>query len=560
MNVVVGVWGAIKAYLKAALTDATQGMTYYGLAFIRTLVISTWDIAKEYGSLLGTMLWGNVDMFVAYIMRKGTEVIKYFANSTIGKALLSDSALRAINELGDAAISTSDKVVTDLFLAAEGTQTRVNYIIKGAQKEIEQSVLGMMDADVQKQSFERFANAGKEAKEALKGIYSGTVFEEPIIKAIENIKKAVSDANFDNVKKDIEDGIQTISIDVEEKIEQPIQHLQGTLAKVGDAAKKGKDDIVGMMEAAQREMRISNLFADMRSRIDRSDGAQNRKALLELKNRHVDELNSLRDMLAAKYKLNREDAERHKDFLNFKKQQEIEFNLTIGEQDRQRILNQSQLMSDSFGNFSQAINTVYEETGKRHKALFYMSKALALSQAIINTALAVVNAFAQGGPFLGPALGAMAGAAGAVQIGVIMAQTIKGFAFGGLVKGKNEGNKDTIPAKLTVGEYVIPRDIVNKYGVGVMESLRSGIIPHAALQAYRSPASFVRSNAANYNLGGIVKTDTSKQSSQPNQATIVNVVDPNLLDSLLATTQGRNSILNIISANASTIRHSLAIS
>ena len=48
-----------------------------------------------------------------------------------------------------------------------------------------------------------------------------------------------------------------------------------------------------------------------------------------------------------------------------------------------------------------------------------------------------------------------------------------GFNLGGLVPGS--GNKDTVPAWLTPGEFVITKDIVNKYGSSTFENINNDV-------------------------------------------------------------------------------------
>lgn len=89
-------------------------------------------------------------------------------------------------------------------------------------------------------------------------------------------------------------------------------------------------------------------------------------------------------------------------------------------------------------------------------------KAIAIVQAIINTALAVTSALTAG-PVAGPILAAIAGAAGAVQIAAIASQQ---FAEGGVVDGGNgkittvsniptQSNGDNVLATVRRGEVIL---------------------------------------------------------------------------------------------------------
>jgi hypothetical protein len=136
-------------------------------------------------------------------------------------------------------------------------------------------------------------------------------------------------------------------------------------------------------------------------------------------------------------------------------------------------------MQDLFG-------TLYEASGKKIKAFFYLEKAAAIANAIINTAQGVTKALAQGGIF-GITMAGIITATGAAQIALIMAQTVKGFVKGGPVTS-GSGRKDDVPAMLTKGEYVQPEPTVRHYGVGVMEVIRRMLIPKEVLQ--RAAAGF----------------------------------------------------------------------
>ena len=50
-------------------------------------------------------------------------------------------------------------------------------------------------------------------------------------------------------------------------------------------------------------------------------------------------------------------------------------------------------------------------------------------------------------------------------------------AAGGFIRGRGTGTSDSIPAMLSNGEYVIPADMVRKFGVGFFEQIRGGMMP-----------------------------------------------------------------------------------
>lgn len=55
-----------------------------------------------------------------------------------------------------------------------------------------------------------------------------------------------------------------------------------------------------------------------------------------------------------------------------------------------------------------------------------------------------------------------------------------GHASGGLIVGPGNGNSDSIPAMLSNGEYVIRSAAVDHIGVGVLDAINAGAVPHFA--------------------------------------------------------------------------------
>jgi hypothetical protein len=102
---------------------------------------------------------------------------------------------------------------------------------------------------------------------------------------------------------------------------------------------------------------------------------------------------------------------------------------------------------------SQALGNVASLTRTKNKELFEIGRAAGVAQAIINTAQGITEALKLG-PFIGPALAASIGIAGAVQIATIRSAT-PGFAEGGVVTGGIPG-VDSVPILAQQGEIVSP--------------------------------------------------------------------------------------------------------
>jgi hypothetical protein len=120
---------------------------------------------------------------------------------------------------------------------------------------------------------------------------------------------------------------------------------------------------------------------------------------------------------------------------------------------------------------------------------FQVNKAIAIVQAIINTAAGVVAQF-QAGP-AGIALAAIVAAAGAAQIALIASEQpppppafAEGTEF--VQRGRNKAGVDTIPAMLNEGEAVIPTDR-NKAYPGMAKAWIGGTLDDYIVRNFVAP-------------------------------------------------------------------------
>lgn len=111
--------------------------------------------------------------------------------------------------------------------------------------------------------------------------------------------------------------------------------------------------------------------------------------------------------------------------------------------------------------------------------------------------------------------------------------SIGGFAEGGPVSGPGTGTSDSIVARLSDGEYVMPARTVRQYGVGMMERIRSGQMPRFA-------------------EGGLVGSGGGGGGGF--SLTNVNVIDPALVSEYLSSDAGEKAVLNVISKNARLVK------
>lgn len=66
------------------------------------------------------------------------------------------------------------------------------------------------------------------------------------------------------------------------------------------------------------------------------------------------------------------------------------------------------------------------------------------------------------------------------SIGASATQGVYGLATGGYITGPGTGTSDSIPAMLSNGEYVIRSEAVDRIGVGTLNAINAGAVPHFA--------------------------------------------------------------------------------
>jgi len=219
--------------------------------------------------------------------------------------------------------------------------------------------------------------------------------------------------------------------------------------------------------------------------------------------------------------------------------------------DQERRLQEYRLNTakDVAGGMAAVFDNLYQLTGRKQKEFFYLSKAAALAQAIINTSQAITKALAQGG-MMGPVMAAVIAAQGAVQIARISAQRL---ATGGPILGYSPHEKaDNILIRGTAGEWVIPVRAARYYGARVMEAIRTMKIPKSVFSGLSLPT-FSPPSLPSYSFAGGGEIPAAGATG----LTIINVTDPREIDAYLATSEGQDAILNVLSSRAETLRRIL---
>lgn len=138
-----------------------------------------------------------------------------------------------------------------------------------------------------------------------------------------------------------------------------------------------------------------------------------------------------------------------------------------GEQQRNDIMTQNAALllgatGDLFGGIADVLKQSQGEQSAIYKTMFAASKAFAIAQASVllwqNVSKAMSVGFPQNIPFIAGAL-----AQGTAILGNLQSVAAVGFATGGYVSGAGTGTSDSIPARLSNGEYVMPARQTRQY-------------------------------------------------------------------------------------------------
>jgi len=146
------------------------------------------------------------------------------------------------------------------------------------------------------------------------------------------------------------------------------------------------------------------------------------------------------------------------------------------------------------------------------------------------------------------AIGGGGGSGGNGGLGAFISGLFKGFATGGLVSGPGTSTSDSIPARLSAGEYVLRAAAVRRLGVDFLHALNGGLsVPR--WQGVRLA----------FAEGGLVPpvAPATTGGGAGQAVRIVNVIDPSLAADYLTSPAGEKSILNILSRNGSAVREIL---
>lgn len=159
---------------------------------------------------------------------------------------------------------------------------------------------------------------------------------------------------------------------------------------------------------------------------------------------------------------------RQQDLVNEQQYQDMKTQIQqAGEQQRNDIMmaNNAMLLSasgDFLGGMADLLKNAQGEQSGIYKAMFAASKAFAIASATVslwqNVSKAMSVGFPMNIPFIAGAL-----AQGTSILSSLSSVQAAGFAQGGYVSGMGTGTSDSIPARLSNGEYVMPARQTRQY-------------------------------------------------------------------------------------------------
>jgi TP901 family phage tail tape measure protein len=301
---------------------------------------------------------------------------------------------------------------------------------------------------------------------------------------------------FDERRKIIEENARAAITNVEDQIalgmdpaaaEDAANRIKSIRAQlVADLQMVDREEVLQVRVSEEEKWRIQQQFAQLK--VDAAAGdlerlqAQQEVERVNLDRQHAEQIRQIQeskdDLIAidGEY-LTKKEALEQAQHLQFMARMKLQ-----ADQERSVLLARLQMASQVATGMQDLFGTLYESSGKKIKAFFYLQKAAAIANAVINTAEGVTKALAQGGIF-GPVMAGIITATGAAQIALIMAQTFKGMWKGGPVTG-GSGTKDDVPIMATRGEFMQPEPTVRYYGVEVMEAIRRRLIPRENLRGF----------------------------------------------------------------------------
>lgn len=200
---------------------------------------------------------------------------------------------------------------------------------------------------------------------------------------------------------------------------------------------------------------------------------------------------------------------------------------------KQTMINTATTIMGSINNILGSMQGLFETLAESDEKYADFATGMALMQILVSTAISIANAI-QGAtaagaatgvaaPFTTPAfivemvaivLGALASATTTLMKAKQQKQSAPKFAHGGLVGNKTTRRKDdTVDAKLSLGEYVIPSEVVKEKGVDFFDELinKKSRLPMIPKLHFADGGLVQTLTTPNFNTDGMFDYDTMRE-------------------------------------------------
>lgn len=235
-----------------------------------------------------------------------------------------------------------------------------------------------------------------------------------------------------------------------------------------------------------------------------------------------------------------------------------EYYSLVAEQEQQKIdaeMSNMQLQGATAEQMAARKAEMLKSSNARAKEAWEKQKRADLASAIIGTAMSVINALQTKPFYVGLAMATLAGVLGGIQIAKINQQTYPGLAEGGMISTGSTSTADDVPARLSRGEFVSPASSVGYYGPGVYEAMRTRSLPRDMFAGVGAMRVRTAPSGSGFASGGMV---AGQGAATNGSTTIVNFLDPALMNRYINSIEGQRAIVNVINERAYEVRRAIS--
>ncbi len=204
-------------------------------------------------------------------------------------------------------------------------------------------------------------------------------------------------------------------------------------------------------------------------------------------------------------------------------------------------------VQDMAGSMTSIMKSMFGEQSRMYKAAFAMEKAVAIARSVMAIQTGIAQAAALPFPANLPAIASVIAATASI-VSNIQAVALN-FKDGGYVNGRGGPRSDSVPANLSNGEFVVNAR-ATAGNRALLEAINDGRQVRRQGQARAAETARVVSAAA---------PPVSVQAA-PAEVRVINVTDPRAALQALNTSEGVQTVMNILEQNPHTVRRLLGAS